>query len=193
MKLVGIAGRKGSGKDTFAQPLLIENEGTFNLVKFADPLKNMLRSLFRDAGLDAGTIELMIEGNLKEMPTPILGNKSPRYAMQTLGTEWRNMLTESLWLGITESRLKRLARGGAKGVIITDVRFPHEVAFLKEHGGSVFRIVGREQNNEFSNHASEKLIDELSVDGEIFNFGSITDLHAMAGFVVSSAVGNCNI
>jgi hypothetical protein len=192
MKLIGIAGRKGSGKDTFATPLLIDNGGEFNLVKFADGLKNMLRSLFRDAGTDAQTIEEMIEGSLKETPTPILFGKTPRYAMQTLGTEWRNMISEGLWLGITDSRLKKLARGGARGVILTDVRFPHEVAFLRERGGKVLRIVGVVQDNEFSNHPSEKLIDELYVDGEIFNYGTIDALWDVAKGV-SESVKGCNI
>jgi hypothetical protein len=192
MKLIGIAGRKGSGKDTFAKPLLIDNDGEFNLVKFADGLKNMLRSLFRDAGCDAETIEEMIEGKLKETPTDVLFGKTPREAMQSLGTEWRNMINVGLWLGITDLRLKKLARGGAKGVIITDVRFQHEVEYLRKLGGTVFRIVGNVKDNEFSNHSSEKLIDELEVDGEIFNFGTIDELWDVAG-AVSDSVNGSNI
>lgn len=192
MKLIGIAGRKGAGKDTFAEPLLIENEGIFNLVKFADPLKNMLRSLLRDAGFDAPTIERMVAGDLKEVPVGILGGKTPRYAMQTLGTEWRNMMTEHLWLNITLVRLTTMARLGAKGVIITDVRFPHEANFVNHYGGKVFRIVGSGQMNEFSDHPSENLADWLKVDGEIFNYGSISDLHATA-IALAEMIGNSNI
>lgn len=193
MKLIGIAGRKYAGKDTFAKPLIIDGGGTFNLVKFADGLKNMLRSLFRDAGLDAAMIERMIEGDLKETPTPILGGKTPRWAMQSLGTEWRDMIDRNLWLGITGSRLQKLARGGSRGVIITDTRFPHEVDFIHNLGGVVYRIVGKQRDdNQFSAHPSEAMIDELKVDGEIYNFGTIEDMEVTAT-VLAEAVGNSNI
>jgi len=192
MKLIAIAGRKGAGKDTFAHPLLIENEGQFNLVKFADPLKNMLRSLFRDAGCSPTQIENMIEGDSKELQYPFLGGKTPRFAMQSLGTEWRDMMTTNLWTGITDSRLKNMARGGAHGVIITDCRFPHEVDFIHGLGGKVFRVVGKAPPNGFSDHPSETLVDTLDVDGEIFNFGTIADLHSTA-LILSEAVDNSNL
>ena len=35
-----------------------------------------------------GLGEAHIEGALKEVPCELLGGKTPRYAMQTLGTEW---------------------------------------------------------------------------------------------------------
>lgn len=191
MKLIGIAGRKGAGKDTFAAPLDAKNEGQFVIIKFADGLKNMLRSLFRDAGVNATDIERMIEGDLKETPTPVLFNKTPREAMQTLGTEWRNMIDEGLWLNITDRRLKALARGGAHGVVITDVRFPHEVAYIRKLGGKTFRVVGnRVAENALSNHSSEDQIDALDVDGEIMNFGNIDDLHSTALAVAESVKGS---
>lgn len=193
MKLIGIAGRKGAGKDTFAAPLDAQNDGQFVLVKFADGLKNMLRSLFRDAGVGPQDIERMIEGDLKEVPTPVLFGKTPREAMQTLGTEWRNMIDEGLWLNITDRRLKALARGGAHGVVITDVRFPHEITYIRKLGGKTFRVVGnRVKQNALSNHSSEDQIDELDVDGEVMNFGSIEDLHQTA-IAVSESVKGSNI
>jgi hypothetical protein len=72
------------------------------------------------------------------------------------------------------------------------VRFPHEVEFVHRLGGKVFRIHGHARHNVFSEHPSEKLVDDLVVDGEIYNYGTIDALHGMA-VVVSDAVGNSNI
>jgi hypothetical protein len=188
MKLIGIAGRKGAGKDTFALPLY--SNSLFKQVRFADPLKNMLRALLKDAGVDAQEIERMIEGDLKEVPSPIFLGKTPREAMQTLGTEWRNMIGATLWTNIAIERIKKYARGGTHGVVITDVRFPHEVEVMKKLGGLVVRINGLVGANGFSNHASENQIDELPVDMDVFNFGSISDLHNVALGVSESVKGS---
>lgn len=192
MKLIAIAGRKGAGKDTFALPLLVENEGSFNLLKFADPLKNMIRSLLRDAGVPTNEIESLVEGSLKEKPQAVLGGKTTRLAMQTLGTEWRDLIDVNLWTNITHSRLTNMARQGARGAIITDCRFQHEIELIHQLGGKVFRIHGRTEPNSFSDHPSEAGIDSLPVDGEIFNYGSILHLHAHA-IMLADKLDNCNI
>ena len=48
----------------------------------------MLRKLLACPGADAGMIRRMIDGDLKEAPTPLFEGRTPRHAMQTLGTEW---------------------------------------------------------------------------------------------------------
>lgn len=186
MKILGIAGRKGAGKDTLAQTLIVANGGKFELVKFADPLKNMMRAMLKAGGVSPTEIEHMIEGSLKEVPHKVLLGKTPRYAMQTLGTEWRNMLGENLWINMIEQRLRSIAAGGAHGVVITDLRFAHECEFLRGLGATTVRISGgRSVINAASDHPSETAIDTLPVDMEVINLGTIADLASTATVVAS--------
>jgi hypothetical protein len=159
--IVGFTGRKGSGKD--AAGAVLASHGAKSL-KFAQPLKNMLVQLLAYQGLETAIIYEMIEGNLKEKPTRYLGGRSPRYAMQTLGTEWgRMMMAEDLWVNAFAN-----AAEGVPVVVCTDVRFPNEVAKIKELDGSVYRI-DRPGIDRTDEHPSEALIDTLEVTGSFDN------------------------
>lgn len=158
--IVGFTGRKGSGKDTASQ--VLEAVGAVNL-KFAGALKLMIATLLVYQGVDRNTAHRMVEGDLKEVPTKYLGGRTPRYAMQTLGTEWgRDLLSKTLWVDILERAALQY-----ESVVVSDVRFPNEVAKIKAMGGPVFRIErGVPANDE---HPSEALIDLLEVDGVLVN------------------------
>jgi hypothetical protein len=93
-----IHGLKESGKSTLAERLM--TSFGYVRVKMAGPLKNMLRSLLRDAGVDESLIEDYVEGHLKEVPIPQLSNRSSRQLMQTLGDEWRKMQADDFWIDI---------------------------------------------------------------------------------------------
>lgn len=175
MQLIGIAGRKGAGKDSFAKPLIAAG---FTQMRFADPLKGMLRALFYSAGCTIGEVEMMLEGVLKETPTPILCGKTPREAMQTLGTEWREMVGRTLWTNIAFERIKRA--GPDAKIVVTDVRFHHEVMTIRALGGSVVRIERPTHHGEFSAHPSELEVGQLRVDATIWNTKSLEGLYDAA-------------
>jgi len=127
--LLGICGRKGSGKSTAAQVLL---DAGWKRVKFADPLKNMLRVI----GLD----DRHIEGDLKELPCDLLGGKTPRWAMQSLGTEWgRNCIFPDFWMSLARREIALVLAQGYS-VVVDDVRFDNEADMIRELGGSVLLI-----------------------------------------------------
>ena len=166
--LIGITGRKGHGKDTAAEALL-----GFEVVKFAGALKAALRAYMVYVGLDRATIDRMIEGDLKEQPADCFRGRTPRYAMQTFGTEWgRDTIGSDIWTEAFRERAKQFER-----VVCTDVRFPNEVALIRSMGGVTVRIV---RPNAFYgadfNHVSERYIDGMPVDHEILNNGSISEL-----------------
>jgi hypothetical protein len=167
------AGRKGSGKSTASQALL---DLGFNDLKFADPLKNMLRAFYQTCGLESAEIERRIEGDLKEEPCEWLQGKTPRYAMQTLGTEWREMIATNLWSDIFVKRV----RSGKFGdrIVCSDFRFPgHEEAALAELGAYTYRIERPgQEHSDGSDHPSETLIDKLQVRGTFLNSGTIESL-----------------
>ncbi|MHC2291850.1 hypothetical protein [Bradyrhizobium barranii] len=80
MIVIGLKGLIGSGKTTVARHL-IENHG-FVRGRFAGALKDMLRAYLRYRRCDEATIERMIDGDLKEQP-------SPGWAASRPGTPWK--------------------------------------------------------------------------------------------------------
>lgn len=173
--LLCITGSKGSGKDEFAK---IFTQKNFLNIKFADPLKEMLRTLYRVASLSEVDIERRLEGDLKETPDDIICGETPRWAMQSLGTEWRDMIHRTLWSNIWRNRVAPLLKEGAP-VVCTDVRFHHEVAVIRDLGGHLIRI-DRPGYGLEDNHSSETEMQELQVDATISNIGSIRQLHTKA-------------
>lgn len=171
MKLIGFVGRRRSGKDTAAKALVAQG---FAPVKFAGALKEMLKAYFLYVGVPAHEIDLLIEGDYKEMICGRLCGQSPRWAMQTLGTEWgRNLIGDSLWVDACLDRCHLLM--GRSPVVVTDVRFENEVAGLQGIGGKIIRIT--RPGTATDAHESERLIDTLPADFEIENNSTIDKLH----------------
>lgn len=168
--LIGIAGRKYHGKDTAASAL----EGYEN-VKFAGPLKLMVAAFLLYCGEDEETVDRRINGDLKEVPCEHFGGKTPRYVMQTLGTEWaREMVWQDIWLHAFQAHA-----AGFENVVCSDMRFPNEVDLIKRLGGLTVRVERPGlAETEGSTHPSEAAIDTLPVSIVIRNEGSVEELHA---------------
>lgn len=123
----------GGGKSTAARHL-IDNHG-YTLVKFAAPLKGMMRML--------GLTDEHIEGSLKEVPCPLLCGKTPRYAMQTIGTEWgRDIIGADLWANAWREIASDVLDQGGR-VVCDDMRFANEESVVRQLGGVVVRLEGR--------------------------------------------------
>lgn len=142
--VVIINGKKQSGKSTTSS-YLAEVYG-YEVIRFADPLKDMLRVMLRYCDFDDETIERCIMGDLKEAPHDILGGNSTRVCMQTLGTEWRKMVNNRLWVDIAINRVNAILASG-KRVIIDDLRLPEEFDGIND----------LESTADFSMHSSVKL------------------------------------
>lgn len=162
MNLLALTGVALSGKSTAADYLCLRHG--FVRVKFAGPLKAMLRAI--------GLTDAEIEGDLKEHLTPLLAGKTPRHAMQTLGTEWgRKRIGEAFWINLwTESASDVLDQGGR--VVVDDCRFPNEVDAVHRLGGKVVRLTGRGGIN--GGHSSEAL--EFAPDIILDNSNSMRQL-----------------
>lgn len=168
MNLIGICGKKGSGKDAAGAALASIG---YHQVAFAEALKLMTARLYEYLKFDESTANKMIYGDLKEMPVPELGGHSTRYAMQTLGTEWgRLCLDRDLWVNIGIAKAKQYDKA-----VITDVRFPNEAEAIKEQGGIIIRILREIADNAKDEHASE-MIDNIVPDFFVDNNGSLQDL-----------------
>ncbi len=166
--LIGLTGAAGSGKTTAA--LYLARWQDFIHYAFAQPLKAMLAE-----GLNLSAAQL--EGAEKEAPLPWLG-KSPRELLQTLGSEWgREMVHRELWLRVAQQNLDNLAEcyPQAPGIVISDVRYEDEAAFVRERGGVLIHI-RRPDAPSVRAHASEAGVAFAADDLVIRNDGDLDEL-----------------
>lgn len=162
--VVAFTGQAGSGKST-ATRFLVDDLG-YTLVKFAGPLKDMMRAI--------GLGEDQIEGEFKEMPTVYLCGHTPRHAMQTLGTEWgRKCIGDDFWVGIWASRVSTVLKQGGR-VVVDDCRFANEAKAVRAAGGDILEIVGR--GGIAGGHESERGCGDR--DAVVVNDGTVQDLAA---------------
>jgi hypothetical protein len=127
--IIAFTGLAGSGKSTAAAHL-VKHRG-FTRLRFAGPLKAMMAAL--------GLTPAQVDGNEKEVPCELLGGKTPRYAMQTIGTEWgRDLIDSNLWINAFNAALAKVAAGVP--VVIDDCRFPNEADAVRAAGGILVRI-----------------------------------------------------
>jgi hypothetical protein len=176
VRLIGLSGAAGSGKSTAAQYL--HDAHRYQRKRFAQPLKDALRRILQSAMLDDQIIERMIEGDLKEVPATVLLGKTPRKAMQTLGTEWgRNCIGGDFWVNLMRHALDTSKRGSL--IVIEDVRFDNEAALIRAYGGKIIRMGGR--GGITGTHASESGVEP---DLTCYNGGSLTETHRWFDYVL---------
>lgn len=166
-RLIGLTGLAGSGKDTVRG--LLERFHGYTGMAFADPLRGMLASLLQSAGHSP---TWMVDREMKEREIPNLGT-SYRHLAQTLGTEWGRYIDPDLWVKIAASKITNTSPGGRH--VISDVRFANEVAWIKNQGGLIIRII-RPGVEPVRSHVSESNVNDLDWDYTILNKGSIDDL-----------------
>lgn len=160
-KVLAFTGLAGSGKSTAADYLVSLG---YVRVKFAGPLKAMMRAL--------GLTDHHIEGDLKEVPTPLLAGKTPRYAMQTIGTDWgRDIIGPTLWTGLWHATVSDVLDNGGR-VVCDDCRFANEVEAVRNVGGRVLRLHGR--GGIGGGHVSES--QDFPVDCDVVNDGDMASL-----------------
>lgn len=159
--MIGLCGPARTGKDTAAD-LLLSNVRGYRY-SFADPIRDMIKAL----GVDMSN-PYWIEH--KEAPVPWLG-ASPRRLMQTLGTEWgRQMIREDIWLQMAAHVFKV----NGPGMVVSDVRFENEAAWVREHGGLIIHI-RRSSAPKVASHISEAGVAVAEGDALVHNEGTIQE------------------
>jgi len=139
-KIIGICGFIGSGKDTAADYLV--NFHGFKRESFAASLKDAVAVVF-------GWDRELLEGRTKQarewreqvdvwwaerLHMPAL---TPRWVLQYWGTEvCRRSFHDDIWIASLEARL----RNAKHSIVISDCRFPNEIAAIKSTGGTVIWI-----------------------------------------------------
>ena len=138
--LLAVCGFIGSGKDTVSE-YLAQQHG-FQKQSFADPLKDSAAAMFGwDRKLLEGDTpesrewrETVDEWWSRRLAMPTL---TPRWVLQYWGTEVaRRGFHDDIW---TASLEKRIIDSNTD-TVISDCRFPNEIAMVKKLGGKIVRV-----------------------------------------------------
>ena len=160
MDLIGIVGRKRSGKDTLAR-FASEEWEDIDILSFADPLKQACKHAYN------------LKDHQLEKTKDVVDTRwgmTPREMMKSMGHEYFRSEDPDHWVKNMGFRVR-----GLKRVIISDVRYHNEARFIRESGG-VLVHVKRETGGVCDDHPSERATDEIVCDYSIINDGTLEEL-----------------
>ncbi len=207
MKIIGLAGKAGAGKDTVAQLALewCKEKGiAAERFAFADPLKVSAAACFgipphqaltfcnwlKQPGIYVSAERRGEEG--QDVPVSVVGmhgikgkKVSGRQFLQHYGTEaHRDVFDHEFWVHVTESKLNAAA-GNLDVAFLTDPRFKNESDMIRRHDGEVWEVV-RPGLPDVESHSSEAGLPEGAIEFQINNDGSLDDLRALVRLVCES-------
>jgi phosphomevalonate kinase len=169
MKLIGITGKMGSGKDYITTKYIIpfiENKLNKKCIQFsfADQLK----------------INTMTKNNIKFNDMFYKKTNLTRTMLQKEGTEnGRNVYGEDVWIKYFSNWVKLFEMRNFDFVITSDVRFKNELKYIKDNKGIIIKIIApertvkrlieetngnKESYNKIKNHISECDLDNIKDD-----------------------------
>lgn len=185
--IIGLTGFIGSGKGTVGD-ILVKKHG-YQKFAFADALKDAVSVIFQwdrhllegDTDESRAFRELRDEWWSKQFGYDV----TPRLMLQVMGTEaCRRGIADNIWIAALEKRI-----AGHQRVVITDVRFPNEIAFVRSVGGKVVRVKRGEDpsyDERVKMHVSETAWYNTVPDIVINNEGTIDDLHLSVEAVLTT-------
>jgi len=175
--IIGLVGYIGSGKGTVGD-ILVRNH-QYTKFAFADALKDAVATIFMwPRGLLEG--DSNASRIFRERVDPWWSHKfgyevTPRLILQKFGTEaCRQGIADNIWITALEKRMH-----GYDDVVISDVRFPNEIDFVRSVGGLIVRVRRGEDPTEeelSKMHISETAWNNYDPDFVIHNEGSKDDL-----------------
>lgn len=140
--IIGLVGRKGSGKTTVAQYLTTKG---YTEIVFAEPVKRITSILF---GFDYEVLKgdtpekRILRNSLRD---PIWG-KTAVESMQYVGTDlMRNNFDKDVWIKIAERKVRSLIEK-VENVVISDVRFENEIEFIRQMGGHIWVLYENDED-----------------------------------------------
>lgn len=201
MRVVAFCGPKYCGKDTAAKGLLNLpinlTHDVFRLAKMAEGVKSICREAF---GYDDDLLEDPV---LKETKTETYPFIEPRWAMMDIANWFRDHYSPDVWCQRWE-RVALEADPYWACHVMTDMRFPEELAMIQRLGGLVIYIHRQEAEDALSakqgagdamalnpSEAHYKLLRE-SAEATIYNDTSIEHLHSQVQSIVRNRYGFWN-
>jgi hypothetical protein len=160
MQLIGLMGLKGSGKDAIAtklKELSIETgDRSVHILKMADGLKRIVREYY-DLGEDIYEDRYQKERTLKEVSSDRIKNDKDtvRDLMIFLGQSLKDYYP-SIWVNNLNKNIDEIKhKDPFATIIVTDIRFPDEMEYIKNKGGCMIMIERSE------NYPNAKLVTRL--------------------------------
>lgn len=166
MNIIGISGKKGSGKDTFAKLLQKQLElATCKTVK----IDSFAANLKYCCALISGQPDYLFSNqDMKDKKAGFL-NITNRELMQKFGDLTRS-LDKDIWI---KSLFNKYLDNPPEYLIVSDVRFKNEAAHINKLGGILIRIESDRVKEDY--HISETELDNYpNFDLEISNNKSLT-------------------
>ncbi len=173
--VIAICGYIGSGKSTVAD-IIYQKHGFWKL-NMSDRLKDAVSVIFGwdRALLNGDTPESREFREAKDeyWSWCFKRDVTPRWALQYFGTEvMRRHLHEDIWI---MSLNKVLSRYGRR-VVIPDLRFKNEEAFIRNIGGKIIRVERDSSVPVGPLHESELYCPHIKQDVTVKNNGTLLDL-----------------
>lgn len=153
MKIIGISGKKGSGKDTFAQFLKEELEKQLGKTVKVDSFAANLK--YCCALISGQPDYLFYNQDMKDRKAGFL-NFTNRELMQKFGDLTRS-LDKDIWV---KSLFNKYLDNPPEYLIVSDVRFKNEAEHINKLGGILIRIESDRIKED--NHISETDLDNYS-------------------------------
>ena len=161
--IIGLSGKRGSGKDALASKLIPLG---WERISFADELKHKIRDEF-------GLTTEQTDGKLKETPCGYKNEEgvelTPRDIMTLCGKYYRSV-DSMFWVKQAFKRVSEKGFGASdltRKLVVTDVRFNNEVIFLKNLGAHIVRIARPQELNIYKtiiNDYTETSLDNYNFD-----------------------------
>jgi len=184
IRIIGISGKKQSGKDEICRILKVHLEGY--RIAFADALKEEVCAVFR--------VSLTYLEERKILFRPML---------QWWGTDFRRGLNgPDYWIKKMEEKIVPfdwMIKNGRMNqnavVVIPDVRFKNEAVYIQQCGGMIWRVnrktswYDRLGLRSSDNHPSETDLDDFHFDLVIENVGTVAELEAKVVEVLNEEGG----
>lgn len=167
-KIVAVTGLKRSGKDIVSE--YISKRYGYNHVKISSKLKSIIKLTFDLTDED-------VESNKKDLVNERL-NVSPRRLMDFFGTHIFQYEINKIMPNVGRKFwINDLLENNTEPIVISDLRFFHEVDELKKKSSCLILRVNRECIRQDVNFVSEEEIKDLLVDYELHNNSSISNLY----------------
>lgn len=156
-RIIGINGKKGSGKDTFAN--LLKNKDDYRVFAFAEALYDEVARRYHVS------VAFLQNRASKETPSLLLQGLSPRSALQQIGQECRSTDPEFFVKKVARRMALEMAPQECPGTIFSDLRLPNELDFIRSKKGLFVRIVRQRIDlSHIDTHITEVALDDQDAD-----------------------------